>query len=407
VSEQLEIPSEEFAARRERAREIAQERGLNGLLVWSRGGTTVDWYGDVLYLSNYVTPIPQIPHTARWSGRGHTALILPIDSDPVLIVEVPDYPKDQVQVEEVRWAVHVPQLAAQVLKERGLDRAKLGLVGRETLLQSSLRLLQDEIGRELSLEPADDILERLRMVKSEYELKFVRHAATVGAGWLTTTMEAVEPGKTEGEFVGEGLRFLAANGGYPYDVAVGSGRDCFKYFGQRNGTPPWEVSRPIQRGDIVHVDTWGPVHGYFTDIARTTVAGGKATEGQRELFEQVQALVEHIVAAVKPGATTDELYQRGAQWLRQNGFGSHVPAGDEPGTYFGQLFPCFGHGVGLGVEAPWIIEGDTTVVEPGMVLAVEFFMDRAGIGAAKYERNLLVTDSGHDYLDAQCQERWW
>ena len=48
------------------------------------------------------------------------------------------------------------------------------------------------------------------MVKSDAELGLIRHAAEVGVGWMRTMMEAVEPGRTEGEVVGEGLAYLAA-----------------------------------------------------------------------------------------------------------------------------------------------------------------------------------------------------
>jgi Xaa-Pro aminopeptidase len=49
-----------------------------------------------------------------------------------------------------------------------------------------------------------DILERLRLVKSEHEIPFVRRASAVGNVWMRTMMEAIEPGRTEGRSWGRG-----------------------------------------------------------------------------------------------------------------------------------------------------------------------------------------------------------
>lgn len=40
---------------------------------------------------------------------------------------------------------------------------------------------------------------------------------------MSVCLAATEPGRTEGEIVGEGLRWLAASGGFAYDIAVASG----------------------------------------------------------------------------------------------------------------------------------------------------------------------------------------
>ena len=61
VSETPGIAPVEFAERRRGAVEHAKREGLRGLLVFSRGGGTLDRYADVLYLTNFYTPFPYIP----------------------------------------------------------------------------------------------------------------------------------------------------------------------------------------------------------------------------------------------------------------------------------------------------------------------------------------------------------
>lgn len=97
--------------------------------------------------------------------------------------------------------------------------------------------------------------------------------------------------------------FWAANGGTQQDIAIASGPFASNYMGS-SGIPHWNWTRPMQKGDLVHCDQWGPVDGYYTDFARSTVVGGKPNDGQRELLEGSVAPIHHIIAGIKPGSTT-------------------------------------------------------------------------------------------------------
>jgi Xaa-Pro aminopeptidase len=397
------IERAEFKQRQERARAAAAERGLDGLLVWARGASTVDYYGDILYLTGHHTPVPQLHDTTSWTGRGHSALILPVEGDPVLVVDVFDLPRERVPVDDTRTTYHVPQSTGEILAELGLSRAKLGLVGRESLLHAHFDLLR-AAAPDVVLEPADEVLRELRAVKSAGELALVRHAASVGNEWMRLTMEALREGSTEGDAVGEGLRYLAANGGYPYDVAVASGPHSEHY--ERIGIPSWDSERRLERGDLAHVDIWGPVEYYYTDFTRSTVIGRSPTGEQRELLEGSIELIRHLEGIVRPGVLAGEIYEQGTAWLVANGFAPPGTASPD-GPLFTESFPLFGHCLGLGLEFPWLIEGADTPLQENMVVAVECLLGRPGIGAAGFEENLIVTADGSENLTAGCPARWW
>jgi Xaa-Pro aminopeptidase len=144
----------------------------------------------------------------------------------------------------------------------------------------------------------------------------------------------------------------------------------------------------------VHVDQWGPVDNYFTDFGRSTVVGRVASDAQRELLEASVAAVDDVIDGVRPGVTFGELYKRGASWLVDHDF--------EPAE-----LGLFGHSVGLTQEAPWIVDGETTVVEPNMVLAVEAYLARPEIGGSNFEQNIIVRDDRPEILTAACPSRWW
>ena len=208
---------------------------------------------------------------------------------------------------------------------------------------------------------------------------------------MTAMLEACEPGRTEAEVVGAGLGVLAANGGRPYDVAIRSGPYAGDYWGF--GVPMWNAQRQLAAGDLLHVDAWGPVAGYYTDLTRTTVVGREPTEAQSELIDGAIDCVERIVALVEPGRVVGDLHEEGSDWLAQSGLGA-------PDT------TLFGHGLGLAVEPPWILAGEPTRLEAGMVLAVEVFLAADAAHGAGFEQNVLVTEDGCELLTAQTPARW-
>lgn len=400
------IPESEFAERRRKAQQMAREMGLDALIVWSRSGHTVEAYGDLYYLTNFLSLFPCVPDRRTWSSRGHGALILPVDGEGVLVTDYLDDPEDRVKVADVRLSPDLAAGVADALKAMGLVDKKLGMVGMMSLLVSALRRMEGRAGTRLNLTDADRILDRLRVIKSPAEIAQMRWSADVGVKWMNATMDAIVEGATEGDAVGAGLKVLAANGGTQQDVAIASGPNAHHYMGS-SGMPHWNVTRPMRKGDLAHVDQWGPVQGYYTDFARSTVVGGVPSDGQREVLDGGVALIHHIIAGVTPNETTfGDLYRRGSKWLEDNGFANHKSAGDETNT-FSQLFPCFGHALGLGIDGPWIVEDETTLIEPNMTIAVEALVSKPGVGAANHEENVLVTESGAEILTAACDSKRW
>jgi Xaa-Pro aminopeptidase len=402
------VPIEEFRDRQRRALARARERGLAALLVWARMGTDMYRFGDISYLTNHHGPVGDFQDAHGWVGHGYNPLILPVEGDPVLIVDLPPGDPSTVAVDDIRFATNVPREVAAALRERGLDRERIGLVGRQTLLALSRDMMEESLGHQLDLEAADDILEDMRMVKSEAEVALMRNAISVGCECMDLMMDAVQAGVTEGDIVGEGLRHLVANNGFPTDVAITTGSRSHLYHNPV-GPPNWDCERPLRTGEMVHIDLWGPVNRYYTDFARSTVVGGSPTEAQRELLEAPLAAIPELLSAVRPGATIGEIFATGERWMKENGWlDPSLSLADGP-PEAGPLFehvPIFGHGIGMSTEHPWIVAGNPIVIEPNMVLAIEFIISRGDEGAY-LEHDVLVTEDGCEILDAACRERWF
>jgi Xaa-Pro aminopeptidase len=158
---------------------------------------------------------------------------------------------------------------------------------------------------------------------------------------------------------------------------------------------------------MIHPDMYGTVNGYFYDLVRTTVAGRKVTDAQREVLEASVAVVEHVIEAMRPGVSCEELFDRGSAWLAAQGFDAPGAEAAEGVAYLGQSFPSFGHSLGLTWEHPWLMPGEATKLEAGMVLAVEAEVGRPGAGTGAFEHDVLITEDGHEILTTSVKNVWW
>lgn len=396
------IPRSEFVERRAELRRRLAERGLDGALVVSRGANGPDWGADVVYLTNHYSPFPQIPDLPPvWSGRGLASIVMPAEEDASLVVEIPDWRDDLVVCDDVRFRSDLWAGTAETLRDRGLGSGKIGLIGRESLPYIAIDRIKQALS-EIEFEWADDIIESMRLIKSPAELKLIRESVRVGSDMVAAFMEAAVPGATEADCVLAALNAGIPQGAFPLDIPVTSGERVDHF--QWDRMPSWNYTRKLEVGDMIHPDMYGTVNGYFYDMVRTTVVGRKATEAQREVLQASIDLVEHVIAGMKPGVTCGELFDRGASWLKENGF--EVPGADAEGN-FAQSFPSFGHSIGLAWEHPFVIPNQPTELAPNMHFAIEVEIGKPGAGTGAFEHDVIVTEDGVEILTDGLQRVWW
>jgi Xaa-Pro dipeptidase len=399
------IPAGEYAERRERLRALAAGRGLDGVLVISRGANGADWGADILYLTNHYSAFPQIPdRRGTWSGRGHSGLVMPTGEDGTLVVDIPDWRDDLVHAGEVRVSLDLWAGLAQTLRDRGLADAHIGLIGRESVLQVAIGRIRAELPH-LVLSWADDLIEGMRRIKSAGEIALMRESSRVGCDMVEAFMSAAVPGATEADCVLAALERGLPQGAFPLDIPVASGPHVDHFLWAR--MPSWDSQRPLELGDMIHPDMYGTVNGYFYDLVRTTVAGRQATPAQREVLAASVTVVEHIIAGMRPGVSCGELFERGAGWLTENGF--EAPGDQSAGgvALLGQSYPSFGHSLGLAWENPSLVADETAVLEANMVVAVEAEVGRTGAGTGAFEHDVLVTETGTEILTDHVENVWW
>jgi Xaa-Pro aminopeptidase len=371
---------------------MADAEGLTGLLVCSRGGGTLDRFGDVFYLTNYYTSFPYIPDLpGAWNARAHAFAVLSAKGDCILVTDAPDDGRTALAGEDVIYTDLVLDGVAQAMRWLGMQAGAVGLAGGDVLPVNTHRSLASLLPQ-VAWPDAQHILIRLRAVKSAGEIALLRRASEVGSRAIEAMMAAAEPGAAHGDVVAAGMAVLAPAGAALYNSFMASGRGGEDPQFIRRNFPTWGSDEKLARGQWFRIGLSGVVDGYFFDLSRSKPIG-PPTNRQIELFEAAIEIVEAAIAGIRPGASAEAVAAAGL--AKQTALGYPNDG----------VFSGLGHGVGLGWDAPWLAPGDATVIEPGMVLCIERTIRKDGY-LGDFEETVVVTGTGCEKI-TNARIRYW
>ena len=235
---------------------------------------------------------------------------------------------------------------------------------------------------DISWVPADKVLVPLRVRKSATELALLRGAARAVDETYRRFLASTEfRGRTELEVQADLRACLEATGHDLSEsfsiVAAGS-----------NAAMPHHTpgDRVLADGMGVLTDFGGPREGYCSDMTRTWSLG-PASARLREVHAVVLEANRAGLAAVRPGVTAESVDAVVRGVIERAGFGE----------YFTHRT---GHGIGLDVhEAPYLVSGDTTVLEEGMAFSIEPGIYIPGELGVRIEDIVAVTADGAECLN--------
>ena len=348
--------ADDYTRRMERAAEQADAKGLTGVLV-APGP-------DLLYFTGYqpiaiteritmlvlqasrepamIVPVLERPDAEGSPGAGALSLSDWSDgSDPYDATAKLLDPRGKYAISDSAWAMHV-----------------LGL--QEALPESEYVSMTST-------------LPMLRAVKDAEELERLAAAGAAADASFEQIRQVRFAGRPESEVAAELAGFLREHGHSEVDfTVVGSGPD--------GANPHHEFGeRVIQDGDMVVLDFGGIKDGYGSDTTRT-VHVGEPTDDEREVYEVVRRAQQAGFEAVRPGVECQEIDRAARRVITDAGYGE-------------QFIHRTGHGIGLTThEPPYMVEGDTNPLEPGMCFSIEPGIYLTGRFGVRIEDIVTVTD---------------
>jgi len=377
------FPVEEYEGRWSRVHEEMRRRGLPTAVVWGRSGGTFDRAGDVLYLTNYYGNNSGQGYDNPYTHcRAFSAVILREGQEPELLID-DSWPRmDLIATSRVSWSRNPVNAVAEAL--RGTV-GRVGLCGSDFFPMKYWNELK-EATPDIEWAWVDDLVLVPRKIKSSRELDAVRESGAIASKACTVMIEALIAGKSEAEAAGDAAREVVRRGGAVHMIPCSHG-DMIEYF-VSNPLPGYSQEEP-KPGDLARAFVYGPMfEGYYSDPGRTIVVGGKAGDAQRELLESGAALCDKLLDAIRPGMLVADLARLGDKLVADLGWEKDQAA---------EKFPIYGHGLGLFFEKPYIstVMGDPDdVFLENMVIGIETFVARKGLGSAGFEQNAIITKDG-------------
>jgi Xaa-Pro aminopeptidase len=132
--------------------------------------------------------------------------------------------------------------------------------------------------------------------------------------------------------------------------------------------------------------------GYNGDCTRTVVHGA-VPDSVRRMHEAVVAAKAAGIAAVRPGVTGEEVHRATIDVIAGHGYEVGLPPKESPLEWCGMVHGT-GHGVGLQVHEPPLLDFNAPELIVGDVLTIEPGLYSAALGGIRVEDMVAVTEAG-------------
>ncbi len=375
--------SKEIERRHNKARELMAQQGIDALFITGEE--------NFQYFTGTSASIG-----LHYSLTRPSVFILPLEKDPIIVTQMRDFIILSTYVKDIRSYFDVLRFphdeVLEALREVGLKNKRIGAeLGREQRMGMPVGdyLALVEAMPDVEFVDAAQIILKLRMVKSEEELVYVKRAADVTGRARQKMFDShIFPGMTERDVARTIRRLILEEGGdrtsfVHLQLGIPGSKNQFHY------------DRPLKKGTVLAVDAGAYVRMYTVDYPRMAVLG-KATDEMKRLYSAVLKVNKTMADALRPGIKCSEIHAIGVKAIEEAGVEVDRPEKLKKGR--------MGHGQGiLFTEPPSVTAGDHTVLEPGIVLSTEPGVKSGNIHFL-WEDTHVITEDGHEQLTLETDE---
>lgn len=241
------------------------------------------------------------------------------------------------------------------------------------------------------LDNVTPILADMRMIKTNEELQLARHAGQVANAMMTAGRAAIGDGVPEYEVAiatsQAGTRKAAELLEAHYQDSAMSPSTHFLQImasgDEITKTHHRATTRIMKQGEPVFLCFCGMTnfHRFKLGFDRTFWIGDIADKAQIAVYEVAVASQQAALDAVRPGVTAESVHREYARVIQDAGYDYPFRCGRATGFSF--------------LEKPQLVTGDTTILKPGMVLAIDGSVSvntfRAQVGDS-----FIITDDGYE-----------
>ncbi len=319
-----QMPEEEYQRRLESLRQQMARQGLDALVIYGDNYN----YADLCYLTNY---FPKVRGGIGIIPRsGPIALLLNIGSRDV------PFAKSLTWVDDVRASGQVGRDGAEILKQKGLAQAKVGLMdsGKGFPLPQ-LEELKESLPQ-VKWQPSHSVLQQMRLQKSVRELAALRQAGRVLNEICHEAQEFIQQGRKEYEIVAD-IDRLARDKGVE-DIRILAGE-------RRLQPPSFKMTTSLGNHWAVYLAIQH--ERYWAESGRTYVLSSEPK--LQSAYQKGQEIVAQMAMQLKPANSVKAIDQAARGRLGE--------------FYATAAIYGLGNGIGLNQwEAPFLSEDEARQV---------------------------------------------
>jgi Xaa-Pro aminopeptidase len=369
------FPEAEYRARLARLWDVMRESRLDAMLI--HHPATVFYFAGNENLHVY----------------DNECVVAPVDGEPTLVVPRIDETRACLtswtdRIVSVTSDEDAPDVLAGVLREAGVARGQIGVEKRVARAAGLSVHVFEGLQAALpgaTLVDASGVPERVKLVKSEREIAYLREAGRLTDLGVRAALAVAAEGRADYE--------IAAAA---YQAMIGAGSDflaipaivnCGPYSGITHST---HVGRRLARGDVLFLELGACRRRYSSPCVRTASVGPPGPDVRR-LAEASEAAVAGMHAVMRAGATCDEVARAGAAGVARAGTGVRW-SGD------------YGYPVGAGFPPHWgdyscgIRLGNSMELQAGMVFHQPVSLRIPGRVGVGFSDTVLITATGCERL---------
>jgi len=232
-----------------------------------------------------------------------------------------------------------------------------------------------------------------RMMKSAAEIALIRHGAGLADVGGFAIREAVKAGLRDIDIAMAGRDAMELEIAKRFPDA--EYRDTWVWFQSginTDGAHNPVTGRKLQRGDILSLNTFPMISGYYTALERTMFVQ-EVDPASRRIWDINVAAHEYGMSLLVPGAKCSEVTAKLNTFFEEHQVLQYRTFGY--GHSFGVLSHYYGREAGLELR-----EDIDTVLEPGMVISMEPMLTipegQPGAGGYREHDILIITETGNE-----------
>ena len=374
----LHFSKEEFSKRKQDILNSMKEQNLDALLMFRQESmywlTGYDTFGYVFFQT----------------------LILNKNGNVILLTRAPDLRQAQntSNIEDIRIWVdkdgsNPTDDLKQILNELdlkdtniGIEYEAYGMTGRNALR------LNKSLENYCKAEDQSELITKLRVIKSDEELIYVKKAAELADSALDEAWKYTKAGASEAKILAEMQRVVLEGGGdYPAnEYIIGSGNNALlcRYQSEK---------RNLSNTDQLSLEWAGTFKHYHSAMFRT-IPIGKADSKHFKMHEACVEALTNCANTLVPGKTAGEV------------FDAHAKTFDDLGFSKARMNAC-GYSLGSTFSPNWmdwpmLYTGNPYVISPGNVFFMHMILMDSTINLAmNLGETYLVTENGNERLGKQ------